>query len=221
MPSFESIHIAVTDLSFSDYLYLDLSQGAEFDFAAPVSSKQWVQIDLPLDVEAPTDFRKRLIFIEKIPQVHDVSTSIVSLSDIGSFNDLLFEQQAFHYKLDANYFADPVDFQIDAYLAEIAEKLQKRTAAAFGVFENEELVGFSVVELEENGSAYLLELMVREEVRGKGYGKNLLQAAETWAADWKVELFWSSVAVANESAQYFYERQGFTSSKVRWAARPS
>ncbi len=221
MPPFETVHISVTDLSFSDYLYLDLSYGVGSDFAIPAGSKQWIQIDLPLGVEAPAGFWKRLPFIEKIPQTHVVSPKIVPLSDVESFKNLLFEQQAFHYQLDNEYFADPAVFEIDAYLAEIDEKLQDGTAAAYGVFEAGELLGFSVVELEDDGSAYLLELMVRGKARGKGYGKSLLQAAESWASERQVGRFWTSVAAGNESALNFYERQGFEPSKVRWAARPS
>ncbi|QQR55007.1 GNAT family N-acetyltransferase [Candidatus Peregrinibacteria bacterium] len=221
MHPFETVHIFVTDLSFSDYLYLDLSQKIGSDFTVPAASKQWIQIDLPLEVEAPAGFRKRLLFIEKIPQVHVVSPEIVPLSDVRQFKDLLFEQQAFHYQLDTEYFADPAVFEIDAYLVEIDEKLQDGTAAAYGVFEAGELLGFSVVELEDDGSAYLLELMVLEKVRGKGYGKSLLKSAETWAAERQVGRFWTSAAVGNESALHFYERQGFRPTKVRWAARSS
>lgn len=221
MTPFETVHISVTDLSFSDYLYLDLSRGVGSDFTIAAASKQWIQMDLLLGVGAPAGFCKRLIFIEKVPQVHAVVAEIVPLSDLHQFRDLLFEQQTFHYQLDTEYFADPAVFEIDAYLAEIDEKLQDGTAATYGVFEAGELLGFSVVELEDDGSAYLLELMMLEKARGKGYGKSLLKAAETWAAERQVGRFWTSAAVGNESALHFYERQGFRPTKVRWAARPS
>ena len=220
MHSFELIHTPVTDLSFSDYFYLDLSElgvDSENLFKLP-EEKAWVQVDLPSDVSLPDGFgafEKRLIFIQKKPELESISETI-PIEDILEIRHLLTEQQAYHYQLDAEYFASLKDFRIDAYLNEIQEKLNDGSAAAFGIRENGMWFGFAVLEKEDD-SAYLLELMVVEEARGKGYGKVLVAASENWAAEQHFTRLWTSVSAQNDSAFAFYQKLGFKTFKERYA----
>lgn len=220
MHPFETVHISVTDLSFSDYLYLDLSElGVDSENLLKLpEEKAWVQVDLHVGVSPPEifgAFEKRLIFIQKKPVPQFISKAI-PIEDIFGIRDLLAQQQAFHYQLNEDYFSSLENFQIDAYLDEIQEKLNDGSAAAFGVQENGIWFGFAVVEKDDD-AAYLLELMVGEEARGKGYGKILVAACENWAVEQQFTRLWTSLSARNDSAFTFYQKLGFKPFKERYA----
>lgn len=219
MHSFEHIHISVTDLSFSDYYYLDFSEGDQVLVDLnELPRGSWIQIDIPFNSPLSSifeDFEKRLIFIQKKPSLQPVS-GVISIEDIFEIRDLLIKQQEYHYDLDPDYFSDVDHFQVESYLQEIQGKLRDGDASAFGIQENGQWIGFAVVEKDKD-TAYLLELMVEESTRGKGYGKMLLAACENWTAERELCCLWTSLSSQNESAFRFYQKAGFQSFKERYS----
>lgn len=216
MPSFELVHIAATDLRFSDYFYVDLSGGGSVQELP--GEDWWIQVDLAVGVTIPEvfgGFEKRLIFIEKKPDM-EARNEATPIEDIFEMRDLIEEQQVYHYRLDTEYFADLESFHAHDYLAEIQGKLEDGTGAAFGIREKDEWIGFAVVEKDQD-AAYLLELIVKESARGKGYGKILVAACEHWAVERGLARLWTSVSAQNDSAFGFYERLGFVGFKERYA----
>lgn len=221
MSTFEKIHIFATDLSFSDYYYLDLTESAsEVKDFEEFSKDTWVQVDSALKDPsnlAQMGFKKTLIFIQKTPQFQPVS-GVLPIHDVSEIRELLLEQQRYHYDLDPEYFADPEHFNVENYSEEIKEKMNLGEAALFGIREDDRWIGFAVVE-KDMDSAYLLELLITASARGKGYGKILLVACENWAVGQNLNHLWTTASADNASALSFYERTGFSPYKERWSRR--
>lgn len=219
MTSFQHIHISVTDLSFSDYYYLDFSEGDRvLEDLNELPRGSWIQVDIPFNSPRASifeGFEKRLIFIQKKPCLQPVS-GVISIENIFEIRELLIKQQEYHYDLDPDYFSDVDHFQVESYLQEIREKLRGGYASAFGIQENGRWIGFAVVEKDKD-TAYLLELMVEKSARGKGYGKMLLAACENWTAERDLCCLWTSLSSQNETAFHFYEKTGFEPSKERYS----
>lgn len=220
MKPFQLIRHPITDLSFLEHFFLDLSEVDYLDpqfFPEIPKNAAWVQVDFKMDVSLPDSFiafEKKLTFIEKKPVVYSVE-GVDTIENIGEIRELLSEQQRHHHQLDSNYFADLDTFPLDAYLKEIQEKLDCGVAAAFGIREGGERIGFAVVE-EEDCSAYLLELMITSSSRGKGLGRLLLAACESWAASRGLVRLWTSLSARNQLAFGFYQKQGFITFKERY-----
>lgn len=219
MTHFEYIHISVTDLSFSDYYYLDFYENARMLVdLTELPRGSWIQVDFPFNSRLPSVFecfQERLIFIQKKPSLLPVR-GVFSIENIFEIQDLLIKQQKHHYGLDPDYFSTVERFSVDAYLQEIQEKLRLGDASAFGIQDNGRWIGFSVVEKDES-TAYLLELMVEESARGKGYGKMLLAACENWTFERELCCLWTNLSSQNKSAFRFYEKTGFVPFKVRYS----
>ena len=58
--------------------------------------------------------------------------------------------------------------------------------------------------------AYLLDLVVASDQRGKGIGRRLIQAVKDWAAARKLEYIELGVLTQNEGAVKLYESMAFT-----------
>ena len=84
----------------------------------------------------------------------------------------------------------------------------------FGLYQKEQLIGIisifkepSILFLEKN-QLQIRGMAVLEEFQGKGFGAELVKAAENYCINQNVDLIWFN---AREIAVYFYKKLGYTS----------
>lgn len=93
-------------------------------------------------------------------------------------------------------------------------ELDKATSQLFVATENNEVVGYAVLEtVLDEGS--LLIIAVDEKFRRKGVAKQLFSKLEDIAKEKELSFITLEVRVSNESAIHFYDSQGFTKVAVR------
>ena len=85
--------------------------------------------------------------------------------------------------------------------------------------ENQQVLGFALVQQKSTPPfpcfvplqyAYLLDLVVASDQRGRGIGRQLIQAVKDWAAARKLEYIELGVLTQNEGAVRLYESMAFT-----------
>ena len=90
---------------------------------------------------------------------------------------------------------------------------EKETTKHFGLLKDDEVIG--VVSLFENKNTIFKDkkqfqirgMAVLEEYQHKGFGKLLIEKAETYCFDVKADLIWFN---ARESAKNFYQKMNYT-----------
>ncbi|MFB6154185.1 MAG: GNAT family N-acetyltransferase, partial [Halodesulfurarchaeum sp.] len=88
--------------------------------------------------------------------------------------------------------------------------------------ESDALLGLATAEHRESppvfargDSAYIHDLYVVPDQRGKGLGSRLLDRVEAWAGDRDLAHLGLSVNVANPQARAFYESQGYDAKRTK------
>jgi GNAT superfamily N-acetyltransferase len=129
-------------------------------------------------------------------------------------------------RLLAQLFAIEADFAIDPIVqARGLELLHGRADAVILVAEAEgRVVGMCTVQLTASTargglSAGVEDVVVDQTVRGRGIGRALLAAAEAWARGRGAVRIALLADEANVSALDFYDRLGFTRTRLVWLAR--
>jgi RimJ/RimL family protein N-acetyltransferase len=85
----------------------------------------------------------------------------------------------------------------------------------FHVLADEEIVGNIWIYIDEkNERAFLYNIYIEEEERGKGYGTKGLDLVEQWLQEKKVKYFSLHVFEHNTGARKLYERLGFEVTSV-------
>lgn len=86
-------------------------------------------------------------------------------------------------------------------------------ACVWKAVDGEELAGFAVADIEEDGDApfgMVCDVLVREEFRGQGAGAGLLETAIAWLREKGVKDIYLESGKENHSAHRFFEKRGFT-----------
>lgn len=105
---------------------------------------------------------------------------------------------------------------------EIVRRLAPLSASAsdavFTAVEAGSVVGFIHVRvvrlLEADAFAEIAALVVSDAQRGRGVGHSLVEAAETWAREQRMDRIRVRSNVIRERAKKFYEREGYAVTKV-------
>ncbi|MEK4760718.1 GNAT family N-acetyltransferase [Viridibacillus sp. FSL E2-0187] len=80
----------------------------------------------------------------------------------------------------------------------------------FNIYEDDLLIGFIWIKLEkEKKSAFLYEIFIFEENRGKGFGTRVMKNVEEWLKQEGIYYFKLHVFGRNEGARKLYEELGF------------
>jgi ribosomal protein S18 acetylase RimI-like enzyme len=83
--------------------------------------------------------------------------------------------------------------------------------------EDNHVIGFSLIQekaaadiscLKQEHYAYLLDLVIAEEYRSRGYGASLMRASKEWGRERKLDFLRLSVFPENDRGIKFYENQG-------------
>ncbi|WP_080848058.1 GNAT family N-acetyltransferase [Cytobacillus gottheilii] len=80
----------------------------------------------------------------------------------------------------------------------------------FNIFESDQLIGFVWIKVEkEKKSAFLYEIIIFEEYRGKGFGTKVMKNIEDWLEQEEISYFKLHVFGSNDGARKLYEELGF------------
>ncbi len=138
-------------------------------------------------------------------------------SDLAGVRACLIELQDFERNLDPRM---PAGEQIaDEYIAEMLARCDRCDGQIFVVSNGEEICGYLTVlarvrtgDVEDGNLEHGLvdDLIVREKYRGRGLGRRMLEAAESYALARKVRWLRTCVLASNERARRLYENAGFS-----------
>ena len=92
---------------------------------------------------------------------------------------------------------------------ELAEYIQNRFSMTWVAEANGAIVGFVVVNRQPSSVAHIITIDVIERWRGRGVGAALMEAAEKWVRQAKLDLIRLETAETNVQAQKFYEKRGY------------
>ncbi len=96
----------------------------------------------------------------------------------------------------------------------IRERLKSKRVFYFAALSAGHTVGFSDIEIQDDGNAKLLGLAVLKELQGRGIGKKLLSHSIGFAREKKCPSIFLFVAEDNAIAKKLYEENGFTKKGV-------
>ncbi len=94
----------------------------------------------------------------------------------------------------------------------ITEKISSEDAVVYKAVSGEEIVGFCVADIEEDGAdpfGMLCDVLVKENVRGGGIGSALMAAGLGWLRSKGITDIYLESGKNNHSAHGFFERRGF------------
>ena len=88
----------------------------------------------------------------------------------------------------------------------------KAAVISSGSLEVEEIAGFCVLEITDDGDApfgMLCDVLVKEEYRGKGIGTKLIQKSMEWFRSKGIKDIYLESGLGNHAAHAYFERLGF------------
>jgi ribosomal-protein-alanine N-acetyltransferase len=109
------------------------------------------------------------------------------------------------YEIDQTCFLPGVSYG----KSELASFIAERGSRTWIAEEGGEIVGFLIADRAGPRAAHIVTIDVRAEWRRRGVGRILMDAAEEWATDQKVELIYLETADDNLIAQRFYQVRGY------------
>lgn len=114
---------------------------------------------------------------------------------------------------------------VDAYIVEMLDRCQKYHGKIFVAESEGEIAGYVSVltkvrsdELEDGDMEYglIADLVVKQEFRSRGTGRQLLQVAERFAVDSRVQWLRVGVLAANRPARALYASLGFSEYQLQY-----
>jgi ribosomal-protein-alanine N-acetyltransferase len=116
-----------------------------------------------------------------------------------------------HRDLDTLYEIDQACFPpgISYGRTELAGFIAGRGSRTWIAEEGGQIVGFLIADRAGKRAAHIVTVDVRAAYRRRGAGRVLMEAAEEWARDQKLELIYLETAEDNLVAQRFYQARGY------------
>jgi ribosomal-protein-alanine N-acetyltransferase len=109
------------------------------------------------------------------------------------------------YELDRACFPPGISYS----KSELAAFISSRGSRTWVVEDRDEIVGFLIAGRAGMRAAHIVTIDVRAAYRRRGVGRILMDAAEGWARERKVELIYLETAEDNLVAQRFYGARGY------------
>ena len=141
--------------------------------------------------------------------------------DLAGLRACVVELQDFEYQLDSRY--PDGESIVDAYIPDVLKRCEQYAGATLVAVVNGEIAGYAMIwtrvppEDIEDGDVEcgrLADLVVREEYRGQGIGRQLINAGETYARANGVKFFRLGVMARNTAARALYESLGYSSCHI-------
>lgn len=101
----------------------------------------------------------------------------------------------------------------------LIEHLENGTCIAYGAFEGNEIIGYIWAyphSFREENRIYVNEISIKEEYRGKRYGKQLLEAVEEKAAEMDIYVLYLHAEANNQRALDFYKSSGYVEERIQF-----
>ena len=95
----------------------------------------------------------------------------------------------------------------------IIEKINNHKSEVFVCEENDEVIGFIIVEIDDDGNdsfGVIDDLYVHPENRAKGLGNMLFEKGISWLKSKSITEFYLESGKNNHEAHAFFEKRGFT-----------
>lgn len=104
-----------------------------------------------------------------------------------------------------------MEYMFDAmYATPVLKKEHDEGIAYFVAYHDEVPVGYFSVELDcENSAGHLHKMYLRADMRGRGYGREMIESAAGWAAEHDIRILKLNVNKQNQNAIAFYESCGW------------
>jgi len=110
------------------------------------------------------------------------------------------------YEIDQACFPPGVSYA----KSELSRFVSQRGSRTWIAEEGGEIVGFLIAGRAGTSVAHIVTIDVRAECRRRGVGRTMMNAAEKWARDRKLELVYLETAEGNLIAQRFYQARGYS-----------
>ncbi|MBE5756599.1 MAG: GNAT family N-acetyltransferase [Clostridiales bacterium] len=141
------------------------------------------------------------------------------IKDLDKIIDLLFEVALVHHEGRPDIFKKARKYTDDEIISIINDD---KTPLLVCVDEFDEVLGYAFCVIEEKGSLllqkfktlYIDDLCVFKNLRGKGFGKELIEGVKSLAKEEKCYNITLNVWALNENAKKFYEKLGFSVQKI-------
>lgn len=106
------------------------------------------------------------------------------------------------------------EIQYDIFSKLYKERIDNENSCYIVAIDGDKIVGVLISEITHQlhrtkKSSFIEDLVVREEYRNKGIGKQLVEAAIKYAKQLECEVIELTSYITNEKAHRFYERNGF------------
>lgn len=108
--------------------------------------------------------------------------------------------------------ASPAPDGREMWLKYISSRIEGDDAAVYKAVAGDEIAGFCVADIEEDGAApfgMVCDVLVKQGVRGGGIGGRLLELAVSWLRGKGITDIYLESGKNNHSAHGFFEKRGF------------
>ncbi len=113
---------------------------------------------------------------------------------------------------DGSLLMKPADNGWEMWMKYITEKMSSADAVVYKAIDGDEIAGFCVADIEEDGAApfgMVCDVLVRQRVRGGGVGGRLLEAAVAWLRLRGISDIYLESGKDNHAAHEFFMKRGF------------
>lgn len=154
----------------------------------------------------------------------DIEYKLASMSDINELADIFMA----HIDANREYISHgelqmgvctvidgdtaPASDGREMWLKYISAKIEGDDAVVYKAVSGEEIAGFCVADIEEDGAApfgMVCDVLVKQSVRGGGIGGRLLALAVSWLHGKGIKDIYLESGKNNLSAHAFFEKRGF------------
>jgi len=143
---------------------------------------------------------------------------LLEVGEVGLLRDELMALAQYHNAIPSTFTGVYPTVPVDETLEEISQQVTEGRAQVEAMFEGDMLIGFCKASASRTLGVVGL-LFVREEFRGKGYGRRLMEGALSYLRGRGVDLI-DLRMVAGNPAQALYEKYGFQVRSVIMSRKP-
>ncbi|MEU8419921.1 GNAT family N-acetyltransferase [Micromonospora sp. NPDC048835] len=151
------------------------------------------------------------------------------LSDVPALVELRLANAEAHLALDPDVYRLPQREAVVAHFTALLSDATSRDAVLVAEQDGQVVGMVEVLRLPEPPAHQILRpepsaqvhTVVLDEVRGRGVGSALLDAADRWAAEHGLSYLSAGIHHQNADAVRFYRRHGYAPSGTSWVRRPA
>ena len=129
----------------------------------------------------------------------------LSEKEYQKLEEIFFEQQLYHSKLDVPYPDRFLEINIEKYIKYMKSK---QLTCVFAAVINDKIIGFVSASIDKK-TGYIEDIFVKEEYRNMKIGNKLFSKILKWFDENEIKKIELHVSTGNESVLEFYAKFGF------------